>query len=336
MTAIPLWFARSVRRPLRCRSRHSRGINGPRRTGHRTPRSSCGPSMRPGSSSPSRSRRARSNACAPSRRSRSIRTTARCWRRSCCIAGVRRADLLVSLLHDKIDRDVIAANPKLRAIVSMAIVPSDIDVAEATARRIPVTGDSADRRRGHRRHLFRPDHRGGAPHDRRRPHGARRRLSGRPIQSPRRRLRLRQDARPRRRRRAHRQGGGATCAGFGMRVLYWGPRRRPEAEEREAGITYVPFDELLAESDFVSLHSPLTAQTRHQIGARELGLMKRTRLSHQHGARPGRRRGGAGARAAGEPSRAPGSTSSSRSPRLARTLTHGERGADAPPRQRRR
>jgi glyoxylate reductase len=59
-----------------------------------------------------------------------------------------------------------------------------------------------------------------------------------------------------------------------MKVLYWGPRRRPEAEEREAGITYVTLEELLAQSDFVSLHSPLTPETRHQIGAREFALMK--------------------------------------------------------------
>ena len=64
--------------------------------------------------------------------------------------------------------------------------------------------------------------------------------------------------------------------GFGMRVLYWTPRRKPEAEERAAGLTYVPLDELLRESDFVSLHSPLNKETRHQIGARELRLMKKT------------------------------------------------------------
>src|SRR5262249_24575909 len=34
--------------------------------------------------------------------------------------------------------------------------------------------------------------------------------------------------------------------------------------------------QLLAESDFVSLHSPLTPETRHQIGARELKLMKKS------------------------------------------------------------
>jgi len=64
--------------------------------------------------------------------------------------------------------------------------------------------------------------------------------------------------------------------GFDMRVLYWSPRRKPELEERKAGLTYVPLDELLSESDFVSLHSPLDRETRHQIGARELRLMKKT------------------------------------------------------------
>ncbi len=61
-----------------------------------------------------------------------------------------------------------------------------------------------------------------------------------------------------------------------MRVLYWTPRRKPESEERAAGLSFVPFDELLRQSDFVSLHSPLNAETRHQIGARELRLMKKT------------------------------------------------------------
>src|SRR5262249_28380241 len=64
--------------------------------------------------------------------------------------------------------------------------------------------------------------------------------------------------------------------GFSMRVLYWTPRRKPPQEEREAGLTYVTLDELLAQSDFVSLHSPLNRDTHHQIGARELRLMKKT------------------------------------------------------------
>ena len=59
-----------------------------------------------------------------------------------------------------------------------------------------------------------------------------------------------------------------------MRTLYWGPRRIPESDERELGLTYVPLDRLLAESDFVSVHAPLKPETVHLIGARELGLMK--------------------------------------------------------------
>ena len=52
------------------------------------------------------------------------------------LAGARRCDILFALLHDKIDHEVIAANPKLMAVASMAITPDNIDIAEATARRI--------------------------------------------------------------------------------------------------------------------------------------------------------------------------------------------------------
>src|SRR5215475_15892579 len=44
------------------------------------------------------------------------------------IAGVRGCDILFSLLHDHIDREVIGTNPKLRAITSMSITPDNIDV----------------------------------------------------------------------------------------------------------------------------------------------------------------------------------------------------------------
>src|SRR5215510_13330594 len=55
------------------------------------------------------------------------------------LAGVRKSDIVFSLLHDKIDRDVLAANPKLTAVASQSITPDNIDVAEATRRKIPVT-----------------------------------------------------------------------------------------------------------------------------------------------------------------------------------------------------
>ena len=61
-----------------------------------------------------------------------------------------------------------------------------------------------------------------------------------------------------------------------MRVLYWGPRRMPETDERELAMTYVDFDAVFRESDFVSVHAPLRADTRHLVGERELALMKPT------------------------------------------------------------
>ncbi len=51
-------------------------------------------------------------------------------------------------------------------------------------------------------------------------------------------------------------------------------RNRSEAAEAALGVRYRTLDGLLQESDFVSVHLPLTPDTRHIIGERELGLMK--------------------------------------------------------------
>ena len=190
--------------------------------------------------------------------------------------AVRRHDILFCLLHDKVDGDVIAANPRLRAVASMKITPSDIDVAAATARRIPVTviapivtEATADinfalllavaRRLVEGDRLVRAGIFPGAQSAHLLGAGVYGKVIGL-------------------------IGGGGRIGravarrahGFSMRTLYWTPRRKPESEEREAGLAYVPFDQLLAESDFVSIHTPFTPETRHQIGARELGLMKPT------------------------------------------------------------
>lgn len=63
--------------------------------------------------------------------------------------------------------------------------------------------------------------------------------------------------------------------GFSMRVLYYNRTRLPQEIEHELNAEYVPLDRLLAESDFVSIHVPLSDATRHLIGERELRLMKR-------------------------------------------------------------
>jgi glyoxylate reductase len=64
--------------------------------------------------------------------------------------------------------------------------------------------------------------------------------------------------------------------GFGMRVLYWS--RSPSPALDAVGANRVSLDELLRESDFVSLHVALTPETRHLIDARALSLLKPTAL----------------------------------------------------------
>lgn len=61
--------------------------------------------------------------------------------------------------------------------------------------------------------------------------------------------------------------------GFDMTILAY-DTYHDDAAAKELGVTYVELDELLRRSDFVSLHSALTDETRHLIGKRELEMMK--------------------------------------------------------------
>jgi glyoxylate reductase len=191
------------------------------------------------------------------------------------IAGVRDADVLFCLLHDRVDAAVLDAGMRLRLIASMAITPANLDVAAATARGVPVTvipplvtEATADvtfalllavaRRVVEADRLLRSGVFPGA-------------------QS------------------AHLVGGavhgkglgiiglgaiGTAVArrarGFGMRVLYTKRHRLAPSEERERGVEFAPLDRLLAESDFVSVHALQTPETRHLIGEPQLRRMKPT------------------------------------------------------------
>ena len=59
------------------------------------------------------------------------------------------------------------------------------------------------------------------------------------------------------------------CQGFGMHVLAYDPY-----PVQDAGFPYVPLEELLAKSDIISLHCPLTEQTRHLINRDTIARMK--------------------------------------------------------------
>lgn len=72
------------------------------------------------------------------------------------------------------------------------------------------------------------------------------------------------------------QAMARRAQGFGMTVLYHDVTPLPDAVTAPLGATYVPLDQLLARSDFVSLHVNLTDETRHLINAATLATMKPT------------------------------------------------------------
>ncbi len=64
--------------------------------------------------------------------------------------------------------------------------------------------------------------------------------------------------------------------GFNMRVLYHQRRHIPAAMEKKLNARLVPLNQLLKESDFVTLHVPLTRDTQYMIGEEQLAMMKPT------------------------------------------------------------
>lgn len=190
------------------------------------------------------------------------------------LAAARTHDVLFCLLHDRIDRDIIGANPALRMIASTTITPADIDVAAATERGIPVTTVPAplldDATADLAWALMLCVARRVAEGDRLIRAGI---VPG--SQS------------------SYLVGGGVSgktlgilgmggvgravarrASGFSMRVLYHDPKRLSEANERALGVAWVEFDEVFRAADFVSLHVALNPDTRHLVGEREFSLMK--------------------------------------------------------------
>jgi phosphoglycerate dehydrogenase-like enzyme len=74
------------------------------------------------------------------------------------------------------------------------------------------------------------------------------------------------------------QAVARRASGFGMRVLYHDIARADETTEATLGATFVPFETLLAESDFVTLHVNLLPETTRLLDAAALARMKPTAL----------------------------------------------------------
>ena len=192
------------------------------------------------------------------------------------LQAAREHDIIFCLLHDKINAEVINANPKLKAIASMTITPADIDTAAATARKQPVTVIPA---------LLLND----ATADlafalllatvRRVAEGDRVMRSG---VFPGSQSNYVEGGQVSRKTLGLLGVGGVGTAmaqrarGFSMPVIYHDPKRLTPDKEHALGATWVPFDVVFREADFVSIHVQLTPDTRHLIGAAQLALMKPT------------------------------------------------------------
>jgi glyoxylate reductase len=193
------------------------------------------------------------------------------------IERIRRADCLFHLMHDAVDAEIIRAGARLRIIASMSVFPATVDVAAATACKIPVTTippivteATADLHfallLAVARRVVEADAalRGGTFPGSQSLHFAGSGVYGKTIGIV----------------GLGRIGSAVArrANGFDMTVLYTKRSRLSEAAERERGITYATLPDLLRRADFVSVNASLTPETRHLIGERELALMKPTAI----------------------------------------------------------
>lgn len=194
--------------------------------------------------------------------------------REVILREVKEAEGLLSLLTDKIDAPVMDAAPHLKVISNYAVGFDNIDIPEATKRGIPV-GNTPEVLTETVADLTFALLLGAA---RRIPEGVRYVHTGQwktwgPI------LLLGQDLH-------HATLGlvgvgriGAAVAqrakGFAMRILYYDVIRREDLE-KELGLEFTDLDTVLKTADFVSIHTPLTPQTRQLINRERLRMMKPT------------------------------------------------------------
>ena len=78
------------------------------------------------------------------------------------------------------------------------------------------------------------------------------------------------------------RGMAKRARGFDMRILYHDEYRLEPEQERELEIEYADLEMLLSQSDFVSLHTPLTPQTNHLVWSERLRNRQAQRIPHGH------------------------------------------------------
>ena len=74
------------------------------------------------------------------------------------------------------------------------------------------------------------------------------------------------------------RGVAHRAKGFNMRVLYYDPQPIPPEAEEQLGATRVDLNRLIAESDLISVHTPLTKDTLHLVSTPQFNAMKRTAI----------------------------------------------------------
>jgi len=191
------------------------------------------------------------------------------------IKNVKNADALLCLLTDKIDKEVIKANPNLKAISNYAVGFDNIDIEAATKYKIPVANTAGVLSHAVAEHTI----------------GLMLAVAKRIVESD-------------KFTRAGKYKGwepmmflghclrGKTLGivGYGrigsitaeiahkglkMNVIYYSRNRKKDLE-RDHKSVFVSLNELMKKSDVISLHVPLTKETKHLINSKRLSMMKKT------------------------------------------------------------
>jgi glyoxylate reductase len=199
--------------------------------------------------------------------------------RAALLEAADRADVLLTLLTERVDREMLQRNPQLRGVANFAVGYNNIDVAAATSLGLPVTNTpgvlteaTADMtwalllavaRRVPEAHAY-------MTAGRYRIWGPEL-LLGADVGTD-------GDGEPRTLGIIGFGRIGQAVArralGFGMRILAYGPQRTPIDEFD--GVEFADVMTILAESDFITLHALLTDDTRHIIDEHALRRMKNT------------------------------------------------------------